>query len=258
VNWYAHAVVAERRLASPLAVLGAMLPDLASALRVRLAPPPDAAIAAGVRLHGETDAAFHAAPGFLALQAEGREHLLAAGLARGAARAAAHVGIELALDGWLARRSPRSTLFRAAVDAAAALAEPALLFRAGFDATRWDALCARLRHGELPEAFARPERCAQGVERALEPRPRLALGPGDREAVARWLRESETSLADRAPDLLARVGACRGPRFATLAGSREVPWRCVPAERPSTAAPSSRCSPRARPARRPGCAREPR
>ena len=207
MNWYAHAVVAERRFPEPLAVLGAMLPDFASALRVRLAAPPDAALAAGVRLHGETDASFHAAPEFLALQAEGRERLQAAGLARGAARAAAHVGVELALDGWLARRSPRSALFGAAVDAAVAFAEPALLFRAGFDVDRWRMLCARLRDGELPEAFARPERCAQGVERALERRPRLALAPGDREAVARWLRESEASLAERAPALLARSGA---------------------------------------------------
>jgi hypothetical protein len=207
VNWYAHAVVAERRFAEPLAVLGAMLPDFASALRIRLAVPPDARVAAGVRLHGETDAAFHAAPEFLALQAEGRERLLAAGLARGAARAAAHVGVELALDGWLARRRPRSALFAAAVDAASALAEPALLFRAGFDAAHWRALCARLRDGELPEAFARPERCAQSVERALARRPRLALAPGGREAVARWLRASERSLAEGAPALLARLGA---------------------------------------------------
>jgi hypothetical protein len=207
VNWYAHAVVAEHRLAEPRAVLGAMLPDFASMLRSRLTVPPDAAIAVGVRLHGETDAVFHAAPEFLALQAEGRERLLSAGLARGAARAAAHVGVELALDGWLARKRPRSALFGAAVDAASALAEPALLFRTGFDAERWRALCARLREGELPEAFARPERCAQGVERALERRPRLALASGDRDAVARWLRESEATLAENAPALLARFGA---------------------------------------------------
>jgi hypothetical protein len=207
VNWYAHAVVAERCFSSPLAVLGAMLPDFASALRVRLAAPPDAAIAAGVRLHGETDAAFHAAPEFLALQAEGRERLLAAGLARGAARAAAHVGVELALDGWLARRGPRSALYDAAVDAASALAEPGLLFREGFDAERWRMHCARLREGELPEAYARPERCAIAVERTLERRPRLALAPGDRETVARWLGEGEAALAARAPSLLARFGA---------------------------------------------------
>jgi hypothetical protein len=207
VNWYAHAVVAERRVPEPLAVLGAMLPDFASALRVRLAPPSDPAISAGVRLHGETDAAFHAAPEFLALQAIGRERLLAAGLARGPARAAAHVGVELALDGWLARRRPRSSLYDAAVDAASALVEPGLLFREGFDAERWRGHCARLRDGELPEAYARPERCALAVERALQPRARLALAPGDREAVARWLHESETSLAASAPALLARCGA---------------------------------------------------
>ena len=207
MNWYAHAVVAERRFAEPLGVLGAMLPDFASVLRLRLAAPADAAIAAGVRLHGETDARFHAAPEFLALQAEGREHLLSAGLSRGAARAAAHVGIELALDGWLARPSPRSAIFGAADEAAAALDAPARLFRSGFDLERWCALCARLRDGELPDAFALPERCAEGVERALARRPRLALAPGERTTVAAWLRAADGALGASAPALLARCGA---------------------------------------------------
>jgi hypothetical protein len=207
VNWYAHAVVAERSSDDPLCLLGAMLPDLAAALRVRLSAAPDGALGRGVRLHGAADARFHAAPEFAALQSEGRARLAAAGLARGSARAAAHVGIELALDGWLARERPRSAAFAAALDAAGALADRPALFRGAFDPARWRELCRRLRAGELPEAWADPEWTARSVERALAPRARLALAPGDRDAIAGWLRAEARSIAARAPALLARCDA---------------------------------------------------
>jgi hypothetical protein len=207
VNWYAHAVLAERRSRAPLCVLGAMLPDLASVLRVRVVPPSGGDLALGLRLHGEADARFHFAPEFLALQAGGRVHLEAAGLPRGSARAAAHVGIELALDGWLARREPRSSAFRAALDAAESLAAAPGLFRGAFDPDRWRLLCARLRDGELPEAWSLPERGAQSVERVLAPRARLALAPGAREHVAEWLHALAPALAVQAPVLLERCGA---------------------------------------------------
>jgi hypothetical protein len=209
LNWYAHAVLAERRSSDPLCVLGAMLPDFASALRLRVAAPADreGALAAGLRLHGETDARFHLDPGFLALQAAGRTHLEAAGVPRGTARAAAHVGIELALDGWLAHRAPRSRAFGAALEAADSLAERPALFRGAFDPARGLALAARLREGDLPEAWTTPARCAQSVERTLAARPRLALAPGARDAVAGWLHALAPSLEARAPELLARWGA---------------------------------------------------
>jgi hypothetical protein len=207
LNWYAHAVVAEARSGEPLCVLGAMLPDFASVLRLHAIPPREGPLADGMRLHAETDARFHAAPEFVALQSQGRAHLEIAGLSRGSARGAAHVGIELALDGWLARQRPRSPLFAAALAEATLLADPAALFRGSFDPERWRALCDRLASGELPEAYALPERSAVGVERTLAPHARLALAPGAREAVASWLRGFGPKVAAAAPALLARCGA---------------------------------------------------
>jgi hypothetical protein len=202
VNWYAHALAAARHSSDPRCVLGAMLPDLASALRLRFAPPPGGALALGWRLHAAADAAFHGAQEFVQLVAAGRAALEAEGVARGPARAAAHVGVELRLDGWLARRG-RPPVFSAALACAADLAEDASLFRPAPEPARWRALCARLLDGELPEAYDRPARAALGVERALEGRARLALRAGERAHVERWLAGLEAELDARAPALLA-------------------------------------------------------
>jgi hypothetical protein len=207
VNWYAHALAAERHSPDPRCVLGAMLPDFASALRLRLAPPREGALALGCRLHVAADAAFHRAPEFLALVAAGRAALEAAGVARGPARAAAHVGVELRLDGWLARRHGRSAAFAAALALAADLAEDAALFRPAPAPARWRALCARLAAGELPEGYDCPARAALGVERALAGRARLALSTGERARVERWLAGLEPVLDATGAALLASASA---------------------------------------------------
>jgi hypothetical protein len=207
VNWYAHAVLAERACRDPGCLLGAMLPDLAAAAGLRLAAPQDGRLARGVRLHQLADAAFHAAPEFVALVRAGRSGLEEAGLPRGSARGAAHVGIELLLDGWVASARRRSSVFDEAVRLAFELAGDRGLFRPEPRPARWRRLCARLAEGELPEGYADPERVALGVERALAARPRLALPSGARPALAAWLRAAQPELAARAPALLERASA---------------------------------------------------
>jgi len=205
LNWYAHAVLAERVSQDPRCLLGAMLPDLAAAAGLRVAPPPEGPLAQGLRLHVLADAAFHAAPEFASLVSAGRGALEDAGLARGSARAAAHVGIELLLDGWLAARQRPSTAFGAALRVACELPADTTLFRLDPDPARWRALCARLASGELPEAYARPERVGAAVERILAARPRLALPAAAGPALTSWLRAAQPELDARAPVLLARA-----------------------------------------------------
>ena len=72
MNWYAHAVLAERVSRDPHCLLGAMLPDFAAAAGLRVAPPPDGPVARGLRLHVLADAAFHASPEFASLVSAGR------------------------------------------------------------------------------------------------------------------------------------------------------------------------------------------
>jgi hypothetical protein len=80
-------------------LVGAALPDFAAMARIRLGPASDAALASGVALHHAADTVFHADSWFLDLERELREELSLEGLPAGAARACAHVGPELLLDG---------------------------------------------------------------------------------------------------------------------------------------------------------------
>ena len=113
MNLVGHAVVAARQSPDATAsfVAGAMLPDLGAIARVRLLPRARAStpstvaasdLAAGIALHHASDAAFHASPWFHEHNRGLRDVLLDAGVDRGAARACAHAGLEMLLDGELA------------------------------------------------------------------------------------------------------------------------------------------------------------
>ena len=102
MNFVGHAMAACWEQDDPRFVLGAMLPDLAPMCGARMDAVIDAVIAAGVACHHRVDAAFHQCEAFASLCGQARGRLHAAGLARGPVLAAAHVGVELLLDGcWL-------------------------------------------------------------------------------------------------------------------------------------------------------------
>src|SRR3954452_22349226 len=103
MNFFGHALIAQRAETTrgPIRsefVLGAMLPDFASMLRTR--PPFSTldALSAGLWFHHRTDDAFHGSPSFLQFSGDASRFLSDRGVARGTARAVAHVGVELLLD----------------------------------------------------------------------------------------------------------------------------------------------------------------
>src|SRR5690606_20932226 len=167
VNVLGHTRVAlGRGLDRPAEVLGAVLPDLAPAAGVRLVRDRlDGPLAAGVRCHLDADAAFHAHPRFRAGTRALRADLTARGIPRGPARAVAHAGWELLLDGTLvggdAERAFRDAVGRAA-DAADAL-DPA-------DRPRWAAFVARARVAG-PLAYDDPRWVAVRLGTVLARRP---------------------------------------------------------------------------------------
>src|ERR1051325_9448351 len=81
-------------------LVGTALPDFASMARTRLRPA-NGSLAEGIALHHAIDHAFHAHDWFLDAERDVRDSLRADGLPDGAARACAHVGPELLLDGAL-------------------------------------------------------------------------------------------------------------------------------------------------------------
>lgn len=205
MNFLAHASVALRidPGADPKTVLGAMLPDFASMSRARLALAADPAVSDGIALHLATDDVFHGAPEFLALYTRGIDALEALGVGRGAARAVAHVGTELLLDGLLLGDPALDAAYLEAV--ALPIAPLGLSFRSG--AERFEALFARLTEHGLPEDYRSPERVALRLEQILARRPRLALAPGDRARIVPFLEETRERLDARLPALLDEVDA---------------------------------------------------
>lgn len=202
MNFLGHARVAARVSSDPRLLLGAMLPDFASMARARLTSVADPEVAAGVRLHLDTDDVFHGAQGFLTLYERGVRELEAEGLARGPARAVAHVGTELMLDGLLLGESSLEAAYLDAI--ALPFEELGISFRAD-GAERFRTLHARVRDHGLPVEYRCPEQVAERLEQILLRRPRLALAPGDRARIVPFLAEAQNELRETLPALLNEV-----------------------------------------------------
>lgn len=204
MNFFGHATVACWVDRDPRWVLGAMLPDFASMSRARLRGADDPRVAEGIALHHATDAAFHGAPSFLELYVRGTEVLESSGLDRGPARAVAHVGTELILDGLLLDDGETAQAYLAAV-ALSGEASLGLRFRDEGGAARFASLHSRLATHGLPDDYRHAERVADRLAQILARRPRLALAPRDRAAVVPFLERTREVLALRLPQLLAEV-----------------------------------------------------
>ncbi|MEZ4385454.1 MAG: hypothetical protein R3A79_29280 [Nannocystaceae bacterium] len=201
MNFFAHAVIASRRDASAAEVLGAMLPDLWSMARLRPDAIDDPDVAAGVALHHRTDDVFHRAPTFLALQAENRAALEEAGVPHYSALAAAHVGVELVLDGWLFDQLGAL----AAYDAALTLEAPAIRWRGEATHDRWRAFLRRLRGADLPARYRDPIFVGERLVAILSPRRRLAVDEAGAAAILAWAPTAAPAIEARAAELYAET-----------------------------------------------------
>jgi acyl carrier protein phosphodiesterase len=208
LNFFAHSVVAGRRSHASRFVLGAMLPDLVSMIGVRLVHTSDAELARGIELHHATDSAFHAAPAFIALCSDSIATLCERGVGRGTARAVAHVGVELLLDGALSGRAPERALYGSALASAADGGLNQLLTLAPpHGVPRLSAGLARLATSELPEAYQDTAFVADRLRVILARRPRLAMAEGDYEKVAEWAETVQPRVVACSQELLEHVVA---------------------------------------------------
>ena len=208
MNFFAHATVASWERSEPAFVLGAMLPDFASMTGRRLRGSGCLAVAAGVKLHLRTDSVFHDCAGFRELWLEATRSLRESGVPRGAARGAAHVGIELLLDGALVGDAHVAGLYEGALRAGADDELRASLRWSHEDGdARWRSLCSRLAAQGVPFGYREPDRVAERVERVLSYRPRLALEPRHRSTLRGWLAGASERVNDAAPALLEQVRA---------------------------------------------------
>jgi hypothetical protein len=205
VNFFGHAVIAARRAAPSGTVLGAMLPDFATMIGARPPRASHAALAAGIELHHATDEAFHAAPLFHELGEVSLSRLLALGVARGPARAVAHVGVELLLDGAFVDEPGAVAAYLGAL--ADGPSARAIAWRDLLETARFEALRAALRVRGVRSEHGAPKLVTERLRRALEPRPRLALAHRELPLVERWAEELHPRVHHVAPALLAHVEA---------------------------------------------------
>jgi hypothetical protein len=221
MNFFGHAAVAAW-LCGPDdggAALGAMLPDFAGMVGARAPSARDARITAGIELHHRTDAAFHRLPGFVTLQRELDHRLGDAGCRRGPARATAHIGVELLLDGALSGDGDARVAYLAALEV-----DAELTWREDDDAERYAGLLARLRDHGVPDDLRRPEVAAARVLRAISFRPLLRADDRDAAIIRRELAAVAPRVAAMAPriadDLRAALRAGSATSGAADRGSR--------------------------------------
>jgi hypothetical protein len=208
VNFFGHLAVARRVDEDPAFLLGAMAPDLLRMCGVAAEPAMSPKAAAGQRHHLEVDARFHDNAAFTGLCTWAARALVEAGLPRGPARGAAHVGIELFLDGLLSGDVPA----RAAYARCLAEAEAApLVFADEPSRHRWRTLLARLRVATIPDDYRDPDVVAVRLIGTLARRPRLALAPSAATVLRAFLPGLKARVADQADALVAAAERVSSP-----------------------------------------------
>lgn len=205
MNLFGHAAIAAWRSAGPEVALGAMLPDLVGLARVRAPEPRSDGLRAGIALHHETDRLFHSSRQFVTLCGRALDTLCADGLARTSARAAAHVGVELLLDGELGDDTPAREAFAAALALACERLEDDLVWRDPEDSSRLRTVATRLLAADIPDAYRDPDRVAERLFHILARRPRLAFPAANLSGVVRWARAAQDDIRAIAPTLFGHL-----------------------------------------------------
>jgi hypothetical protein len=201
MNFFGHAAMAERFSREPAFVLGAMLPDFSSMLRLRPPSSPHRELSLGIAFHHATDEAFHELAAFRSLSLEAMRFLAERGVARGARRAVAHVGVELLLDAELAQAEPARVAYLAGLRSAR---DPALLRTLSWPADQQERLMRLAARLEERSDSAKPttEVMVERLVRTLSDRPRLALEDSARPHVSEWVELWRARVVASAPALV--------------------------------------------------------
>lgn len=194
MNFVAHAVVAGEP--APYA-FGAMVPDLLKLVRGAPLGVESDDVTAGVRSHHEVDGAFHEHPTFKRWMRVVREELGGTRIAY----AAAHVGVELAMDGVLLERGATVAFDGAMTWARAELDGP------------WRELAERAP--EVVDAYRTPAGVARRTAGAISRRPRLSRLALDEHDLARAIDVVLPDIESGLDDVLYELSGRTSPRSAT-------------------------------------------
>lgn len=198
MNFFGHAVVASQRSADPRFVLGSMVPDFESMIRMKVRRVADSVVADGVSFHHETDSVFHRTPSFVAIGREALAALTSVGVRRGTARAVAHLGAEMFLDGWLAHREPEPGAYEGSL----AHEHVSSTLQWHDEGLAFGELHARLVELGTPTAYGDPDFVMERLVGALADRPRLRVEPSDATPVRQFLATLQGLVEATAPEML--------------------------------------------------------
>jgi hypothetical protein len=190
-----------------------MLPDFSSMCRARIAGTSDTEVAAGIALHHATDKAFHNLPVVVGLMRELDQRLERGGCARGPRRAAAHIGVELLLDGVLLDTEDYRDSYILGLEY-----EAPITWRDEGDDLRFDALMSRLRALGVPLDLKRPEAITHRLSRMLGHRPLLAPSSSDLSTITISLLEHKPRVEVAADTVLRALRAALSPPAETRGG----------------------------------------
>ena len=220
MNFVGHIAVGAAVAGDTEFLVGTAAPDFASMARTRLRGTAAGALADGIALHHATDRAFHADPWFLTMERDLRAALLADGLPDGGARACAHVGVELLLDGAFVREPDVHDAVGRVYheigepsDAIVELAEP-------HEQARWHEHLVGISQRLDPTSYADADAVGRRLHTITSRRPRLAFPSTMVDVVCARLRTLQPRIHDDAPGVLQRssrtvaVPADRRPRFS--------------------------------------------
>ncbi|HET7541680.1 MAG TPA: hypothetical protein VFK05_17520 [Polyangiaceae bacterium] len=211
MNFFGHALLAQRDEVArgPIRaefVLGAMLPDFASMLRARPPLSTFAPLSAGVSFHHRSDDAFHGSQAFLEFSRQAAAFLSARNVARGTARAVAHVGVELLLDAAFAHESGANEAYLSALSCAPTEAvQRSLQWHTDDASDRFQHLCHTLRSRGRFQVNPESETVAQRLRVILQSRPRLAMDEHGLSVVREWVESARSQITSAAPQLLREV-----------------------------------------------------
>lgn len=200
MNFFGHAVVAAWSDNRAGHLLGSMLPDFETMVRVPLVRVRDPDVERGIDFHHRTDQAFHRAPTFIQLCAKAFDEMIGRGVRRGTSRAAAHVGTELFLDGWLARDPVHVAHYLAALQI-----DPSNRLEWEDQGAAFQRLHARLAAWGAPTGYDQPGFVLARLADSLRTRPALAPQDGELRLLADQLPSLQQTVERRAPELLQEI-----------------------------------------------------
>ena len=197
---------------TPEFLVGTALPDLAAMARTRLGAA-DGALGDGIAIHHATDQAFHRDAWFLDFERELRALLREDGLPDGAARACAHVGPELLLDGALLDDPAVANGVRTVFGEIAAPDDDTVDLAPDGQQDQWRAHLVGVATRLDPFTYRDAAVVAQRLHTITSRRPRLAFDADLVGAIRARMVSVQPRIVSSATDVLDRVvGAVAGTR----------------------------------------------